>query len=316
MGEMGYIGHLPSHGKSSVDHHLQSRNLKTREYADKKKTLLHHAIHGDDREADELGIINHESRQQTVCVDLPQSQHVKMKDYSQKKVISLPGTIHEYHNAEKNEIGYVNHGSLSHREYGVDDVNLETVKINNFESEEKASLQGTALKISLLNDRSSHRDNSAHYVYSRNVKRENHKLKRIHSLPETAYPMSFTNMSFEVSKNERDVDISQKKTSHSIVDIDDSIYNNDIKKWEIEAMLTAGIESQRENQNSFAKDNLMFGAEMLLLLPANYSQSDKYTFLRNRYRRRNGVHIYDPKGFKELLTLYISMKRMMGYSII
>lgn len=140
------------------------------------------------------------------------------------------------------------------------------------------------------------------------------RFKRMNSLPESSHPMSFWNGSFEDMKNERHFETVE--VCHPIVDVERTDFQNNVTKWNIDEMITAYIEKQNEDHVTLANDNLIFGAEKCLLLPDKYSLDDKYMFLKNRHIRRNAVHIYDTKTFKDLLTVYISMKRVMGYSIL
>ena len=63
------------------------------------------------------------------------------------------------------------------------------------------------------------------------------------------------------------------------------------------------------------KDNLVFGAENTLHLPTKSSELDKLVLSKNRFVRRNAVHIYDRVEFKKTLKLFLTMKHAMDYEI-
>ena len=97
------------------------------------------------------------------------------------------------------------------------------------------------------------------------------------------------------------------------VAVEETEFQNDIKKWNIENMIRKELESIGSRR--LCTNDVVFGGERCLLLPEHFKQYDKELLLRRRYVRRNGVQVYDKKGLVELLTLFISIKCMMMTSL-
>ena len=62
-----------------------------------------------------------------------------------------------------------------------------------------------------------------------------------------------------------------------------------------------------------AQYNKVFGADEVLHLPKKLSLLDKHDFEKNRYLRRNAVHIYNRYEFKEILKQHIIRKHALAY---
>ena len=146
-------------------------------------------------------------------------------------------------------------------------------------------------------------------------RRRKHCVRKRFSLPETikrdrrkvADELGCRKLIYKENINENHMETLRNKLVHPLVDIVDTELQNDIKHWKVDTMLEYYI-ADMEDQFMKANDNIVTGGERMLLLPDDVTQNDKNVILKRRYIRRNGVHVYDKKGFKKLLSLYMSLK--------